>query len=61
METQALAAGGPAWGIFAASFLAYDFATRAIPVMDDYCSKRYGKGWEEVKKKVPYALLPFVY
>ena len=57
----ALAAGGPAWGLLAGSMLAYDFATRAIPVMDDYCSKRYGAAWQEVKKKVPYRLLPFLY
>ncbi len=58
---QAFAAGGPAWGLLAASLLAYDFASRAIPVMDEYCSKRYGADWAQVKKKVPYALLPFVY
>lgn len=61
MRRQALAAGGPAWGILAGSLLAYDFASRAIPEMDEYCSERYGADWVELKKKVPYRLLPVVY
>lgn len=61
IQFQALAAGGPSWGVLAGSLLAYDFASRAIPVMDEYCSKRYGADWVQVKRKVPYKLLPFVY
>ena len=57
----ALAAGGSIWGAFIAFGMAYDFATRAIPVMDEYCSGRYGAQWTRVKEKVPYKLLPYVY
>ena len=57
----AFAAGGPIWGAFIAFGMAYDFATRAIPVMDEYCSGKYGAQWTRMKEKVPYKLLPYVY
>lgn len=57
----ALAAGGPVWGAIAGCLMAWDFTSRAIPVMDEYCSKRYGAQWERVKQKVPYVLLPYIY
>jgi protein-S-isoprenylcysteine O-methyltransferase Ste14 len=57
----ALAAGGPVWAGLVASFFFWDFSTRAIPTMEEYCSKKYGRGWEEVKSKVPYKLIPWVY
>ena len=28
---------------------------------DEKCSKKYGKDWEEYKKKVPYRIIPYVY
>ena len=36
----ALAAGGPVWGAFVFGFFFRDFATRGVPVLDGYCSKR---------------------
>lgn len=57
----ALASGGPIWAAVVASFFFWDFSTRAIPVMDKYCSRRYGRQWEEVKEKVPYKLIPWLY
>ena len=36
----ALAAAGPALGAVTAVFFLYDFSQRAIPVLDQYCSKR---------------------
>jgi len=59
--SYALASGGWIWGTFVGAFFASDFATRAVPVLDEYCSKRYGVQWTEFKKKVPYALIPGVY
>ena len=48
----ALAAGGPVWGAVVAGFFFYDFTTRAIPVMDQYCSQK-------VRSPVPPSLPPF--
>jgi protein-S-isoprenylcysteine O-methyltransferase Ste14 len=57
----AIAAGGWLWGGLVATFFVWDFATRAVPTMEEYCAKRYGKQWEEVKRKVPYKLFPWIY
>ena len=54
----AFAAGGPLWGFFVLGVFLTDFSRRAIPVMDAYMTKKYGKQWLEVKQKVPYALIP---
>ena len=54
----ALSSGGPLWGATVASFFLYDFATRAIPVMDNYMSGKYGEQWAKTKRDVPYALIP---
>ena len=54
----ALASGGPILGAAVASFFIYDFASRAVPVMDDYMTKRYGEQWAKTKQQVPYALIP---
>lgn len=36
----ALATGSWAWGLFNFSFFFYDFATRGVPVLDEYCTQR---------------------
>ncbi|KAI2670773.1 hypothetical protein CBS147355_9108 [Penicillium roqueforti] len=36
----ALASGGWAWGLFTFSFFFYDFVTRGVPVLDQYCTDR---------------------
>lgn len=36
----ALASGGWTWGLFTFSFFFYDFVTRGVPVLDQYCTKR---------------------
>lgn len=36
----ALTSGGWAWGLFTFSFFFYDFATRGVPVLDQYCTDR---------------------
>lgn len=48
-------------GALAATMFFYDFANRAVPSLDEYCSKNYGAQWDEVKKKVPYKLFPGIY
>lgn len=58
-----LAMAGAGW-VAALAFggvLAWDFATRAVPVLDRYCAGRYGEGWERFRVEVPWKLLPFLY
>lgn len=56
-----LVCGGWIWGAVMATWFAGDFISRAIPSMDVYCEQRYGVQWEEVRRKVPYKLLPWIY
>jgi protein-S-isoprenylcysteine O-methyltransferase Ste14 len=56
----ALASGGWMWATFVGSFFTYDFLTRGCPVLDEYCTKRYGASWAAYKKRVTYKLLPGV-
>jgi protein-S-isoprenylcysteine O-methyltransferase Ste14 len=57
----ALAGGGLVWAALNCAGLSFDFCTRAIPVLNDWCTKRYGEQWQQVKKKVPYVFCPGVY
>ncbi|KAF2626539.1 hypothetical protein BU25DRAFT_459244 [Macroventuria anomochaeta] len=61
----ALAGGGWALGAMVAALVgalfAIDFSTRAIPVLNEYCEKRYGEAWGKFKQQTPYHLVPFVY
>jgi protein-S-isoprenylcysteine O-methyltransferase Ste14 len=57
----ALAAGGWIWGSIIATFIFRDFATRGVPILDEYCTERYGASWVQFKKKVPYKLVPGIY
>lgn len=57
----ALAGGGWALGALVGAFFAFDFSTRAIPVLNEYCEKRYGDAWEKFKQQTPHRLIPFVY
>jgi len=57
----ALASGGWIWGSFVGIFFGVDFARRGVPLLDEYCTKRYGVQWLQYKKKVPYKLFPGIY
>ena len=57
----ALVAAGPVFAVVIATMHLYDFSQRAIPVLDEYCAKRYGQDWQNVRKKVPNVLIPGVY
>lgn len=57
----ALAGGGWALGVLVGALFFYDFSTRAIPALNEYCEKRYGDAWEKFKQQTPYRLIPFVY
>ncbi|KAH7135361.1 hypothetical protein B0J11DRAFT_157911 [Dendryphion nanum] len=56
-----LTAGGWLWGTFAGAFIFADFATRAVPVLNEYCEKRYGKDWENFKVQTKWRLIPGIY
>ncbi|KAI4200129.1 MAG: hypothetical protein LQ350_004168 [Teloschistes chrysophthalmus] len=36
----AMAAGGPIWGLVIGAFFFYDFTSRAIPILDRYCTNK---------------------
>ncbi|KAL6243966.1 hypothetical protein RBB50_008835 [Rhinocladiella similis] len=57
----AVAAGGPVWGALAAAWFLYQFANRSVPLLDKYMIERYGEQWAQIKKMVPYALIPGVW
>ncbi|KPM35293.1 hypothetical protein AK830_g11281 [Neonectria ditissima] len=56
----ATSAGWP-WGLAVFSFFFYDFASRGVPVLDQYLSERYGEQWKTIKNRVPYRLIPGIY
>ena len=47
----ALAASGWSFGFFIAAVFTYDFTTRAIPVLEEYCEGRYGDMWRKYQKR----------
>ncbi|RMZ68134.1 hypothetical protein GMOD_00004333 [Pyrenophora seminiperda CCB06] len=55
----AMAGGGYALGALVGAFFTWDFTTRAIPILNEYCEKRYGAQWEEFKRNTPYKFLPW--
>ena len=57
----ALAGGGWIIGAIAGAFFFGDFATRAVPVLSEYCEKRYGEDWDKFKKQTKYRLIPGIY
>jgi protein-S-isoprenylcysteine O-methyltransferase Ste14 len=57
----AMVGGGYTLGALVGAFFAWDFTQRAIPILNEYCEKRYGAQWENFKQKTPYQLIPYVY
>jgi protein-S-isoprenylcysteine O-methyltransferase Ste14 len=54
----ALATSGLISGILTGAFFLYDFSSRAIPALDEYCSKRYGSMWMAYKQRTTSTLVP---
>ena len=57
---------GPArgWGAVVTYFFMIYFAVLLVHRErrdEDKCSKKYGKDWEEYKRRVPYRIIPYVY
>jgi protein-S-isoprenylcysteine O-methyltransferase Ste14 len=57
----AIAGGGYVLGALVGAFFLTDFATRAVPALDEYCEKRYGEAWGKFKAQTRWKLIPFVY
>lgn len=53
-----LAAGGWAGAALISGLFWYDFNNRSIPVLDEYCSAKYGNRWQDFRRKVPFAFFP---
>ncbi|KAK9388727.1 hypothetical protein V1515DRAFT_614736 [Lipomyces mesembrius] len=53
--------GGFPWGIMTFSFFFYDFASRGVPVLEQYLTERYGEAYKEIKARVKYSLFPGIY
>ncbi|KAI1077111.1 hypothetical protein F5B20DRAFT_281875 [Whalleya microplaca] len=56
-----MVATGWVGGIAMALFQGWDFATRAVVVLDGYCAERYKEQWTRFKEEVPYKLVPGIY
>ncbi|KAL0933146.1 uncharacterized protein CTRU02_212109 [Colletotrichum truncatum] len=56
-----MAASGFIGGTIMGVWQAVDFLTRGVPVLNDYCSKRYGEQWTQFKKEVKWVLIPGIY
>jgi len=39
----------------------WDLSSRAVQVLDAYCTDRYGEQWAQFKREVPYKIVPGVY
>lgn len=57
----AVAGGGYILGAIVGAFFFWDFSTRGVPVLNEYCEKRYGEDWEKFKKQTKYRLIPGIY
>ncbi|KAJ0167725.1 hypothetical protein CTA2_698 [Colletotrichum tanaceti] len=56
-----MAASGFIGGTIMGGWQAFDFLTRGVPALNEYCSKRYGEQWTQFKKEVPWVLIPGIY
>lgn len=48
-----MATGGPIWAMVVGGFFLWDLSNRAIPIVDEYMTRRYGEEWAKVKRDVP--------
>ncbi|KAI3318425.1 hypothetical protein HD806DRAFT_315682 [Xylariaceae sp. AK1471] len=54
---------GTGWigGIAMGLWQGYDLGSRAVGVLDEYCSNRYKEQWVQFKQEVPYRIIPGIY
>lgn len=48
-------------GLLMGGIQLWDLSTRAVGVLDEYCSNRYKDQWLQFKREVPYKVVPGVY
>ncbi|OTA89893.1 hypothetical protein M434DRAFT_398332 [Hypoxylon sp. CO27-5] len=48
-------------GLLMGGIQLWDLSTRAVGVLDEYCSNRYKDQWTQFKREVPYSVVPWVY
>ncbi|KDN66567.1 hypothetical protein CSUB01_02561 [Colletotrichum sublineola] len=56
-----MAASGFIGGTIMGVWQAFDFLSRGVPALNEYCSERYGEQWTQFKKEVPWVLIPGIY
>lgn len=54
----AIAAGGWIWGAINFGLFTWDFTTRAIPVLEDYCETKYADLWHDYARTVKSKFFP---
>ena len=57
----ASAAGGWAFGGFMLSLFGYLFYNTAVPIIEDYMGRSYGKKWELATEKVRWKMIPGIW
>ncbi|RWA03161.1 hypothetical protein EKO27_g11943 [Xylaria grammica] len=48
-------------GLLMGLWQGWDLSQRAVAVIDEYCSGRYGEQWVRFKQEVPYRIIPGIY
>ncbi|KAF9526672.1 hypothetical protein CPB83DRAFT_884784 [Crepidotus variabilis] len=56
-----MASGGWIPGILMTGWFFQDFGRRAIPILDQYCTTRYGSQWDAFKQQTPSKLIPRIW
>ncbi|KAF4984367.1 hypothetical protein FZEAL_435 [Fusarium zealandicum] len=56
-----LAASGLVAGLLVGGGQAWDFVTRAVPTLSEYCGQKYGEQWDSFEKDIKWTLLPGIY
>lgn len=56
-----LATGGPLYSIATTGMYLSNFTLNAIPSIEEYCRRKYGKVWRRYESEVPYKLIPGIY
>lgn len=57
----ALTSGNYWWAALTFTMHTYDFKSRAIPCLAEYCRNNYGESWTQYERDVPYVLFPYIY
>ncbi|KAI1770746.1 hypothetical protein F4818DRAFT_431767 [Hypoxylon cercidicola] len=56
-----MVATGWVGGLLMTAWQIADLSTRAVGVLDEYCTERYKEQWFQFKREVPYKIIPGIY